>query len=128
TPSAPLVHPGTPLRGLTALRVLRRAAPALRDWVAATGPRTVELAAPRSFCAGVERAIELVDRALDRFGAPVYVRRQIVHNTHVVRRLQERGAVFVQEVEEVPRGAVVVLAAHGVAPVVRTRAAERGLK
>jgi 4-hydroxy-3-methylbut-2-enyl diphosphate reductase len=127
TPEHPLVRPGTPVRGAVALRALRRAAPALHDWLAATGERTVELAEPRSFCAGVERAIEIVDRALDRYGAPVYVRRQIVHNAHVVRRLQERGAVFVQEVEEVPRGARVVLAAHGVSPAVRAQAAARDL-
>ncbi|GAY11559.1 4-hydroxy-3-methylbut-2-enyl diphosphate reductase [Pseudonocardia sp. N23] len=127
TPGAPLLRPGTPARGLTALRTLRRTAPALRAWLDATGPRTVTLAEPRSFCAGVERAIEIVDRALDQFGAPVYVRRQIVHNAHVVRRLTERGAVFVQEVDEVPRGAHVVLAAHGVSPAVRADADARGL-
>jgi 4-hydroxy-3-methylbut-2-enyl diphosphate reductase len=127
TPELPLARPGTPVRGALALRALRRAAPALRDWLAATGERTIELAEPRSFCAGVERAIDIVDRALDRYGAPVYVRRQIVHNAHVVRRLQERGAVFVLEVDEVPRGSRVVLAAHGVAPAVRARAAARDL-
>ena len=67
-----------------------------------TVPRRVLLAGPRSFCAGVERAIETVERALDRFGAPVFVRRQIVHNTHVVAGLEARGAVFVEEVDEVP--------------------------
>jgi 4-hydroxy-3-methylbut-2-en-1-yl diphosphate reductase len=127
TPGAPLLRPGTAVRGLAALRALRRAAPALHDWLAATGPRTVELASPRSFCAGVERAIAAVDQALDRHGPPIYVRRQIVHNSHVVRRLEERGAVFVQELDEVPRGARVVLAAHGVAPAVREQAAARGL-
>ncbi|WP_433559823.1 4-hydroxy-3-methylbut-2-enyl diphosphate reductase [Pseudonocardia xinjiangensis] len=127
TPSAALYRPGTVVRGVAALRSLRRAAPALRAWLAATGPRTVELAEPRSFCAGVERAIEVVDRALVRFGAPVYVRRQIVHNAHVVRGLESRGAVFVQEVEEIPRGAVAVLAAHGVAPAVRDQARVRDL-
>ena len=127
TPEAPLVRPGTPVRGLTALRVLRRAAPALREWFAAAAAREVVLAEPRSFCAGVERAIDIVDRALDRYGAPVYVRRQIVHNAHVVRRLTERGAVFVQEVEEVPRGATCVLAAHGVSPAVRAQAEARDL-
>jgi 4-hydroxy-3-methylbut-2-en-1-yl diphosphate reductase len=109
------------------LRALGRAAPALREWLAATGPRTVELASPRSFCAGVDRAIAAVDQALDRHGPPIYVRRQIVHNSHVVRRLEERGAVFVQELDEVPRGARVVLAAHGVAPAVREQAVARGL-
>ena len=127
TPEAPLLAPGTPARGFTALRALRRAVPVLREWFAAVGPREVVLAEPRSFCAGVERAIDIVDRALDRFGAPVYVRRQIVHNAHVVRRLTERGAVFVQELDEVPHGANAVLAAHGVAPAVRAQADERGL-
>ena len=77
------------------------------------------LAGPRSFCAGVERAIQTVERAIDRFGAPVYVRRQIVHNRHVVSDLEARGAVFVHELDEVPDGATVVFSAHGVAPAVR---------
>ena len=127
TPGTPLLRPGTVTRGLAALRSLRCAAPALREWLAATGPRAVEPASPRSFCAGVDRAIAAVDQALDRHGPPIYVRRQIVHNSHVVRRLQERGAIFVQELDEVPRGARVVLAAHGVAPPVREQAVERGL-
>jgi 4-hydroxy-3-methylbut-2-enyl diphosphate reductase len=124
---APLWSPGTIARGFRALRTLRRAAPALTAWAAATGPRTVVLAAPRSFCAGVDRAIEVVERALERRGRPVYVRRQIVHNAHVVRRLSDLGAVFVDEVEQVPPGATVVLAAHGVAPAVRTAAREKDL-
>jgi 4-hydroxy-3-methylbut-2-enyl diphosphate reductase len=111
--------------GLRGLRSLRRVRPALEDWCAALGPRRIELAAPRSFCAGVERAIEIVERAIDRFGPPVYVRRQIVHNAHVVAGLEAKGAVFVQELEEVPDGATVVLAAHGVSPVVRAQAAAR---
>jgi 4-hydroxy-3-methylbut-2-enyl diphosphate reductase len=90
--------------------------------------RTVLLAGPRSLCAGVERAIDIVERALDRYGAPVYVRRQIVHNTHVVRDLEARGARFVDELDEVPDGALVVIAAHGVAPEVHTEADERGLR
>jgi 4-hydroxy-3-methylbut-2-enyl diphosphate reductase len=97
----------------------------LGEWVAASGAREVLLAAPRSFCAGVERAIEIVERALERFGPPVYVRRQIVHNQHVVAELEAKGAVFVEEVEEVPPGATVVLAAHGVAPAVREQAEAR---
>ncbi|WP_444541773.1 4-hydroxy-3-methylbut-2-enyl diphosphate reductase [Asanoa siamensis] len=97
-------------------------------WAAATGEREVRLANPRSFCAGVERAIDVVDRALERFGAPVYVRRQIVHNTHVVRDLEGRGAVFVEEVDEVPPGSVLVFAAHGVSPAVRAEAEARGLR
>jgi len=112
--------------GLRALRALRRVRPPLEAWARAVGPRRIELAAPRSFCAGVERAIEIVERALERFGAPVYVRRQIVHNAHVVANLERRGAVFVQELDEVPTGATVVLAAHGVAPAVRAQAAARG--
>ena len=94
---------------------------------AAVGRRRVLLAAPRSFCAGVERAIDVVELALQRYGRPVYVRRQIVHNTHVVRDLESKGAVFVGELEDVPDGAVVVLAAHGVAPAVREQATRRSL-
>jgi len=90
-------------------------------------PRTVVLAAPRSFCAGVERAIDAVRALLAETDGPVYVRRQIVHNTHVVAELERRGAVFVQELDEVPDGATVVFAAHGVAPAVRAEAARRRL-
>ena len=118
---------GTVADGLTALRVLRRAAPALASWARATGQRTVVLAGPRSFCAGVERAIEIVERALDRFGPPVYVRKQIVHNVHVVRDLERRGAIFVDDLEEVPRGALCVFSAHGVSPQVRREARTREL-
>jgi 4-hydroxy-3-methylbut-2-enyl diphosphate reductase len=128
SPDRPLLRPGTPARGITALRALRRALPALEQWVAAAAvAREVLLASPRSFCAGVERAIDIVDRALDRYGPPIYVRRQIVHNAHVVRQLQDRGAVFVTEVDEVPEGSLVVLAAHGVSPAVRAEAAGRNL-
>jgi 4-hydroxy-3-methylbut-2-en-1-yl diphosphate reductase len=88
----------------------------------------VLLAAPRGYCAGVERAINVVEEALRRFGPPVYVRKQIVHNTYVVRDLSQRGAVFVDEVDEVPEGALVVFSAHGVAPSVRDAAATRGLR
>ena len=90
--------------------------------------KRVLLASPRGFCAGVERAIDTVRRALELYGPPVYVRRQIVHNAHVVRELQELGAVFVDSEEEVPEGARMVLSAHGVAPAVRERAAVRGLE
>jgi len=128
TPAQPLWRMGMPWRGVRALRELRRSASVINDWSAATGQREVLLAAPRSFCAGVERAIETVERALERFGAPVYVRRQIVHNRHVVDDLERRGAVFVEEVDAVPEGSVLVLAAHGVAPVVRAQAAERHLR
>jgi len=123
----PLWRPGTVARGVAGLRALRRAVPALEQWARATGPREVLLAAPRSFCAGVERAIDVVARALDRHGSPVYVRRQVVHNAHVVRDLRARGAVFVDEVDEVPPGSVLVFAAHGVSPAVRAAAGARGL-
>ncbi len=92
------------------------------------GPRTVLLAAPRSFCAGVERAITIVEQLLDQQDGSIYVRKQIVHNTHVVADLQARGAVFVDELEAVPDGATVVFSAHGVSPAVRSEAANRGLE
>jgi len=88
----------------------------------------VLLAKPRGYCAGVDRAVQTVERALERFGAPVYVRKQIVHNTHVVRALEERGAIFVEETEEIPEGSVVIFSAHGVAPEVRAEASDRGLR
>src|SRR5215831_11655087 len=90
--------------------------------------RRVLLAKPRGYCAGVDRAVQTVEKALERFGAPVYVRKQIVHNTHVVRSLEQRGAIFVDEAGEVPEGAVVVFSAHGVAPQVREEAVHRGLR
>ena len=117
---------GVLLGGPRALRSLRRARGPIDAWTRAIGSKEIVLAAPRSFCAGVERAIEIVERALERFGSPVFVRRQIVHNTHVVRRLESLGAIFVQELSEVPDGAAVVLAAHGVSPEVRNEAHERG--
>jgi (E)-4-hydroxy-3-methyl-but-2-enyl pyrophosphate reductase len=86
------------------------------------------VAAPRSFCAGVDRAIEIVERLLEQHGPPIYVRHQIVHNEHVVRRLERLGAVFVDSEEEVPRGAICVLSAHGVAPAVRESCERRGLQ
>ncbi|MFF0269798.1 4-hydroxy-3-methylbut-2-enyl diphosphate reductase [Kribbella sp. NPDC004536] len=89
--------------------------------------RTILLAAPRSFCAGVERAVDIVERLLAARPGPVFVRKQIVHNTHVVDELRARGAVFVDELDEVPAGATVVFSAHGVAPAVRADAARRGL-
>jgi 4-hydroxy-3-methylbut-2-enyl diphosphate reductase len=88
----------------------------------------VLLAAPRSFCAGVDRAIEIVERLLEQNGPPVYVRHQIVHNDHVVRRLEKLGAVFVEDEDEIPPGEICVLSAHGVAPAVKERCQERGLK
>ena len=88
---------------------------------------TVLLAAPRGYCAGVERAVDAVERALEQHDGPVYVRKQIVHNLHVVRGLEEKGAVFVEELDEVPEGAVVVLSAHGSSPTVHADAHRRGL-
>ncbi|WP_139982942.1 4-hydroxy-3-methylbut-2-enyl diphosphate reductase [Nocardioides litoris] len=90
--------------------------------------KAVLLAAPRGYCAGVDRAVVTVEKALDLYGAPVYVRKQIVHNKHVVADLESRGAIFVEEVEEVPAGATVVFSAHGVSPEVHRQAAERDLK
>jgi 4-hydroxy-3-methylbut-2-en-1-yl diphosphate reductase len=90
--------------------------------------KRVLLAAPRSFCAGVDRAIEIVERLLEQHGAPVYVRHQIVHNEHVVRRLEQLGAVFVEDESEIPEGEICVLSAHGVAPSVKDNAEARGLR
>ena len=86
------------------------------------------LASPRGYCAGVDRAVQTVERALELYGAPVYVRKEIVHNKHVVSQLRDRGAVFVDDEREVPTGAVTVFSAHGVAPSVHAHAAERGLR
>ncbi len=127
TPDHPLVSPRTVTGGLAALRSLRQAAPVLAKWAAAVGPRHVLLASPRSFCAGVERAIEIVELALEQHGAPVYVRKQIVHNATVVADLERAGAIFVDELSEVPDGAKVVFSAHGVSPEVRREAARRSL-
>jgi 4-hydroxy-3-methylbut-2-en-1-yl diphosphate reductase len=96
--------------------------------MAAALVKRVLLASPRGFCAGVERAIATVERTLDLYGAPVYVRKQIVHNAHVVRDLEARGAVFVDDVDDVPEGAVCVFSAHGVSPAVREGAAARRLR
>ncbi len=94
---------------------------------AADPQRRVLLAAPRGYCAGVDRAVQTVERALEQYGEPVYVRKQIVHNSHVVAGLEARGAVFVEETDEVPEGAVVVFSAHGVAPSVHQEATIRKL-
>jgi 4-hydroxy-3-methylbut-2-enyl diphosphate reductase len=90
--------------------------------------KRVLVAAPRSFCAGVDRAIEIVERLLDEHGPPIYVRHQIVHNDHVVRRLERMGAVFVDSEDEIPSGEICVLSAHGVAPSVRENCESRGLR
>ncbi|GAA2494546.1 4-hydroxy-3-methylbut-2-enyl diphosphate reductase [Streptomyces thermolineatus] len=93
----------------------------------ATAARRVLLAAPRGYCAGVDRAVIAVEKALEQYGAPIYVRKQIVHNKYVVQTLEKKGAIFVDETEEVPEGSIVVFSAHGVAPVVHEEAAERRL-
>ena len=90
--------------------------------------KRVVVAAPRGYCAGVDRAVVTVEKALDLYGPPVYVRKQIVHNRHVVEDLEARGAIFVEELDEVPVGATVVFSAHGVSPAVHAEAADRGLK
>ncbi len=88
---------------------------------ATAAPKRVLLAAPRGYCAGVDRAVQTVERALDLYGAPVYVRKEIVHNKHVVEELAKRGAIFVEEETEVPEGEMVVFSAHGVAPAVHDK-------
>ena len=92
------------------------------------GQKKVLLLKPRGFCAGVVRAIDIVKIALETFGAPIYVRREIVHNRYVVNELAEKGAIFVHEIEEVPDGQRVIYSAHGVSPAVRERSKGRGLK
>jgi 4-hydroxy-3-methylbut-2-enyl diphosphate reductase len=92
------------------------------------GSKKVLLASPRGYCAGVDRAVIAVEKALDHYGAPIYVRKQIVHNIHVVTNLEKRGAIFVDEVDEVPRGSILVFSAHGVSPAVVKASEERGLQ
>jgi 4-hydroxy-3-methylbut-2-en-1-yl diphosphate reductase len=126
TPDRELHRPLTTLvGGLRALRCLSRVGTVLAGWSEAVRARRVVMANPRASCAGVERAIEIVERALARHGPPLYVRRQIVHNSHVVAELESRGVVFVDEVDEVPHGATVVFSAHGVSPEVRHAADRR---
>jgi len=127
TAYTPIARLRTLPAGAKALMVLRRTGPALQKWAALAGPRRVLLAGPRSFCAGVERAIDIVELALQRYSRPLYVRRQIVHNAHVVRDLEKQGAVFVDELDEVPDGTTVVFSAHGVSPAVRVEAERRRL-
>jgi 4-hydroxy-3-methylbut-2-en-1-yl diphosphate reductase len=108
--------------------VLEAAQSAVAEWKAVAAERTVLLASPRSFCAGVERAIEIVELALKQHAGQVYVRKQIVHNSHVIKELTGKGAIFVDKLDDIPDGAVVVFSAHGVSPAVREEAAERGMK
>jgi 4-hydroxy-3-methylbut-2-enyl diphosphate reductase len=106
--------PRLPLRGMPA--------------VATHAPKRVLLAAPRGYCAGVDRAVQTVEHALELYGPPVYVRKEIVHNKHVVEQLAARGAIFVEEETEVPEGALVVFSAHGVAPSVHENSSQRSLR
>ncbi|MDN4615797.1 4-hydroxy-3-methylbut-2-enyl diphosphate reductase [Leifsonia sp. F6_8S_P_1B] len=111
-------------------RIPVRRAPGVRGRlqdIPVVGQKRVLLAAPRGYCAGVDRAVVAVEKALEHYGAPVYVRKQIVHNVHVVSELEKQGAIFVDEVDEVPQGAHVVFSAHGVSPAVVQGAAARGL-
>jgi 4-hydroxy-3-methylbut-2-en-1-yl diphosphate reductase len=110
-----------------AYRALRRASALVENWARALGRRELVLGSPRASCAGVVRAVEIVERALEERGAPVYVRKQIVHNAHVVADLERRGAIFVDDIGEVPPRATVVFSAHGVSPAVRAAAAAREL-
>jgi 4-hydroxy-3-methylbut-2-en-1-yl diphosphate reductase len=129
TPHYEFHHPArAAIAARRAYRALREASSLLESWAAALGHREVVLAAPRASCAGVTRAIEIVERALQRHGAPVYVRKQIVHNAHVVDELERRGAIFVDDLDEVPPGATVIFSAHGVSPAVRAQAAGRELE
>ncbi|QEC50397.1 4-hydroxy-3-methylbut-2-enyl diphosphate reductase [Baekduia soli] len=128
TPDRELHRPWYVARdAILALRTLRRACRLLWQWSEAQLERELVLAAPRASCAGVSRAIDTVERLLREHGAPIYVRRQIVHNAHVVADLEARGAIFVEELDEVPDGATVVFSAHGVSPAVREEARARGL-
>jgi 4-hydroxy-3-methylbut-2-enyl diphosphate reductase len=117
------------VRGLReASRSLAAAAPELARWARAVAPRELVMAAPRASCAGVERAIDVVERVLDIYGPPVYMRKQIVHNRHVVDELERRGAICVEDLDEVPDGSTVVFSAHGVSPAVREQAAAKALR
>ncbi|MCL4312855.1 MAG: 4-hydroxy-3-methylbut-2-enyl diphosphate reductase [Actinobacteria bacterium] len=123
-----LLSPALAVRALRASKVLMSVGRVVQDWTETTRPRRVLAAKPRSFCAGVERAIECVERALAAFGPPIYVRKQIVHNQAVVSSLEDKGAVFVDELDEVPDGARVVFSAHGVAPEVNAEAEAKHLE
>jgi 4-hydroxy-3-methylbut-2-enyl diphosphate reductase len=124
-----LLRPARTVAGAAlAYRSLRRASALVRDWAQALGAREVVLGAPRASCAGVDRAVQIVERALEQHGPPVYVRKQIVHNAHVIAELERRGAVFVEELDQVPPGSLVIFSAHGVSPAVREQARRLGLE
>src|SRR5690606_29637305 len=112
----PLTRDAGPDRDAPRARRPRPAGPDVVDTLEAMPPTTLLLAAPRGFCAGVDRAVLIVEKALEAYGAPVYVRHEIVHNTHVVESLRREGAVFVEDETEVPEGAVIVFSAHGSPP------------
>ncbi|MDR7294017.1 4-hydroxy-3-methylbut-2-enyl diphosphate reductase [Pseudoglutamicibacter albus] len=114
--------------GLPPVPRVRRSREEVEAAAEVSGPKRVLLAEPRGYCAGVDRAVITVEKALEHFGPPIYVRKQIVHNRHVVETLEERGAIFVEETDEVPEGAMVVFSAHGVSPAVHEEAAQRNLR
>lgn len=114
--------------GLPPVPRVRRSREEVEAAAEVRGPKRVLLADPRGYCAGVDRAVITVEKALEHFGPPIYVRKQIVHNRHVVETLEERGAIFVEETDEVPEGAMVIFSAHGVSPAVHREAAERNLR
>ena len=120
--------PGGRIGLARASRSLTQVGAVLDEWAANVHSRELLMAAPRASCAGVERAIEVVERALERFGPPVYMRKQIVHNRHVVSELERRGAICVEQLDEIPDGATVVFSAHGVSPQVREQARRKSLK
>jgi 4-hydroxy-3-methylbut-2-en-1-yl diphosphate reductase len=113
---------------LRAYRTLKLIRPVLETWARSLGPRSVLIAAPRSFCGGVEAAIEITEEALEKFGAPIYVLHEIVHNKHVVNSFRDRGVVFVREIDDVPVGGTVVFSAHGVGQTEREKADSRNLR
>ncbi|OFT23294.1 4-hydroxy-3-methylbut-2-enyl diphosphate reductase [Arthrobacter sp. HMSC08H08] len=114
--------------GLPPVPRVRRSREEVEAAAEVSGPKRVLLAEPRGYCAGVDRAVITVEKALEHFGPPIYVRKQIVHNRHVVETLEERGTIFVEETDEVPEGAMVVFSAHGVSPAVHEEAAQRNLR
>jgi len=120
------ISTNSPVIGLGMPRIL--SAPGRLKDTPVPGAKRVLLAAPRGYCAGVDRAVIAVEKALEHYGSPVYVRKQIVHNTHVVAELEHKGAIFVDEVDEVPTGSHIVFSAHGVSPAVVNAAAARGLQ